>query len=758
MCLDFRQLNKTAERPIFPIPNVDEIFDSMGKAKYFSTIDLGQAYYQVELTEDSKLKTAFSTKTKQYCFNRMPFGIAAAPATFQKLMNKVIDDLNWKVAITYLDDIIVFSPSKEQHYKDLESVFEKIKNSGLKVKPTKCHFLNQKVKFLGHELSQDGLATDPSKITAIQQRQRPKCLKELRSFLGLANYYRRFIKDYSKYSKCLENMCGSTLKKLEWNEECDNNFNELKKQLCQSPVLCHPDFNKTFILDTDASFDRIGAVLSQKDENNHERVIAYGSHSLNRHELGYCVTRKELLAVFYFVNHFKHYLHGKRFTLRTDHKAITFMMKTKNPITPQFQTWISYLSSLDIDFVYRKGNDHSNADALSRQNCTTCTQCQTIHENAMTTKIKTKVISIIGENTNKWQTNSQEINEIMQDIIDEKSKFRLSHGTIITEKGKIWIPQEKRKEFIKEYHKKLCHAGALKCTKYIQNNFDMKNIYDTVKEVIGSCEFCQKRKTFTGTTKEKHVQRTTRNDFEIIHADFCGPMRMTKNGRKYVLAIIDSKTKYIRLKAVNQQDEATFVKTLKEDWILKYGAPRILHTDRGRTFEGRKLAQLSEECGFKQEYSSPYHHSSNGQIERQFRTIRDAIETTMKDSGNKDWSELIPEIEHMLNGTYQTTIKMSPAEAVFGRTISRENHQTEELTYTEETASSNRSFKVGDKVLVKRETTRKDEDRYEGPAEIEEKIHERSFRVKMPDGTRKIRNIEWLRIFKEGVRINYKII
>lgn len=189
----------------------------------------------------------------------------------------------------------------------------------------------------------------------------PKCVKQLRSFLGLCNYYRRFIKDYSQLSNPLEKLCSSSLKSLIFTEECNEKFYALKQKLMTSPVLSFPDYHKKFILDTDASFDCISAVLSQLDDNGNERVVSYGSHSLNKHELGYCVTRKELLAIFYFVNNFKHYLYGRRFIVRTDHKAITFMVKTKKPLTAQFQNWIGFLSGLDIEFVYRKGEKHNNA-------------------------------------------------------------------------------------------------------------------------------------------------------------------------------------------------------------------------------------------------------------------------------------------------------------------------------------------------------------------------------------------------------------
>lgn len=381
LCLDFRQLNKVTERQAFPMPNVEEMLDTLHGTKYFSSIDLGNAYYQVELEKDSQEKTAFSTKSGQFCFNRMPFGIAAAPGTFQELMTKVLGNMKGNGAVVYLDDILIYSETLEEHFKRLNAVFKKISKAGLRINPDKCQLLKKEVKFLGHIINENGIKTDPKKIEAIQTFERPKCIKNLRSFLGICNYYRRFIKGYAIKSRVLESLCGKDKAKLIWTEQCDQAFLEMKEALTKSPILVFPDFTKDFILDTDASFDTIGAVLSQKDNNGHERVIAYGSHGMNEHERGYCITRKELLAIYYFCQHFNHYLYGRRFTLRTDHKAITFMLTTKKPITAQFQTWINYLSSLDIDIQFRKGETHANADTLSRNTCGTCTQCLTEHEN-----------------------------------------------------------------------------------------------------------------------------------------------------------------------------------------------------------------------------------------------------------------------------------------------------------------------------------------------------------------------------------------
>ena len=414
MCLDFRILNTNTIRPAFPLPNVNEMLDSLHGAKYFSSIDLGNAYYQVELEEESKEKTAFSTKYGQYYFNRMPFGIAAAPSTFQKLMTIVIGDMIWKESLVYLDDILVFSKTIEDHIRILDKLLGRIANAGLRLNPDKCKFFVSEIKFLGHIINTEGIKTDMEKIETIRKFEKPRCVKHVRSFLGLTNYYRKFIEGYSKYAKPLELLINTKNKNIVWTNECEIAFKKLKEKMFNSPILKYPDFSREFILDTDASFDTIGAVLSQKDEYGLERVIAYGSKSMSKHEIGYCITRKELLSVFYFTQHFKHYLYGKQFVLRTDHKAITFMLTTKKPITAQFQNWINFLSSLNIKLEYRKGDKHGNADALSRMNIEQCKQCNLNHKDAKTVKCQTRLLTMNQENLiTELQQNSAEIDEIL---------------------------------------------------------------------------------------------------------------------------------------------------------------------------------------------------------------------------------------------------------------------------------------------------------------------------------------------------------
>jgi transposase InsO family protein/predicted aspartyl protease len=728
LCLDFRQLNQITKRQAFPMPNIAEMMDRLHGTKYFSTIDLGNAYYQVELDKESQEKTAFSTKAGQFCFKRMPFGIAAAPGTFQELMTKVLQPIK-KGASVYLDDILIATSTKEEHYKVIREVFERILQTGLRIKPAKCKMLRPEVKFLGHIINDQGIQTDPEKIAAIENFQRPKCIKNLRSFLGICNYYRRFIKGYAKKAKVLEGMCGLNKEKLIWTDACEIAFKDMKEALITAPILSFPDFEKQFILDTDASFDSIGAVLSQISDSGKEQVIAYGSHSMSAHEKGYCITRKELLAIFYFCQHFNHYLYGKRFKLRTDHKAITFMFHTKKPLTAQFQTWMNYLSSLDIEIEYRKGVLHGNADMLSRQNCDTCTQCQMEHEEAKKGKNKTRLLAVTT-----------------------RSQARAGM--------KEWIPKEKRSDLIIQTHRLLCHAGAEKVYEYLRDKFDMEEEKKTVKDVVGSCMECQRTKTITTKTKEENIKITTSEIFEKVYIDICGPWNETVRKERYILGIIDHFSKYVSLTAIKRQDEETIVQMILQKWILKFGAPKEIHVDCGKCFEAKKVKEMLEAKGIELIFSSPYHHNTNGIIERQFRTIREFIQASLKERNATSWADILPEVEFAINATKQKTIGCSPAEVVFGKKIDRQKWYDNSKINREDTRIrlkeknkpeenvTRRIYKVGEKVWIQKENRKKGEDRFEGPYEIIEKIHERSYKLKDKNGRQLIRNVEKFKNFK----------
>ena len=368
-CVDYRQLNGVTRKDAYPIPRIDETLDTLAGSCIFTTLDLLSGYWQVAMHPADKEKTAVCTQDGLFEFNVMPFGLCNAPATFQRLMDCVLAGLHWQSCLVYLDDVIILGRSFPEHLNNLRAVFDRLREAGLKLKTSKCNFCQKEVVFLGHIVSEEGISTDPAKVQAITSWPTPTSQRQVQQFLGLCNYYRRFIQDFATMAKPLHRLTEKTCE-FQWSDQCAEAFRKLKQRLSQAPILAFPDFTKTFVLDTDASNDGIGAVLSQENDGR-ETVVAYASRVLSKAERSYCVTRRELLAVVTFLQHFRPYLLGRHFVVRTDHGSLTWLRNFKNPEN-QLARWLERMQEYDFDIVHRPGRKHGNADALSRVPCKQC--------------------------------------------------------------------------------------------------------------------------------------------------------------------------------------------------------------------------------------------------------------------------------------------------------------------------------------------------------------------------------------------------
>lgn len=361
MVIDYRKLNEKTKSDKFPLPNIEELFSKLQGNKYFTTLDLTSGYHQIKMDEDSIEKTAFSTPNGHYEFLRMPFGLKNAPATFQRMMNNVLkQEIARNICLVYLDDIIIYSKTKQEHINRLQQVFEALRKANLKINKNKCVFMETEIEFLGHVLNENGLKPNQKKIEAIKKFPVPKTVKEIRGFLGLIGYYRKFIPNLSKIVKPLTE---STKKNAVINIE-DKKYLEAiqtcKQLLTNAPILAFPDFKKTFVITTDASDIALGAVLSQ---DNHP--IAYASRTLSKTEHKYNTTEKELLGILWAVTQFRPYIYGRKFILRTDHKALIWLTKLKEP-NQRLTRWKLKLQDYDFSIEHVKGKDNYVADALSR--------------------------------------------------------------------------------------------------------------------------------------------------------------------------------------------------------------------------------------------------------------------------------------------------------------------------------------------------------------------------------------------------------
>ena len=369
--VDYRKLNKITIPISHPIPRLDDVFDALGesKASIFSILDLNSAYFQIELDPETRHKSAFVTHDGVYEFCRMPFGLRNAPMSFQMLMSQVLKGLNWKFVLCYIDDILVFSSNFDEHISHLSQVFQRLRDANLTLKAEKCSFAVDKVIYLGHVITKNGVEVDISKTEKIRSFPEPKNQKQLKSFLGLANYYKRFVKDFSKICVPLNRLLQKDKKQKfepgDWTDKCQHAFDTLKNSLTSPPVLGYADMNKPFVLSTDASGAAIGYILGQVDETGREQAIAFGGRALHPDEKKWTVTELECLAVIAGMEAYKHYLKSNGFKVFTDHKALQWLNNIKDP-TGRLGRWVLRMQEFDFEIIHREGKKNQNADAISR--------------------------------------------------------------------------------------------------------------------------------------------------------------------------------------------------------------------------------------------------------------------------------------------------------------------------------------------------------------------------------------------------------
>lgn len=361
--IDYRKLNEKTIDDKYPLPNITDLLDKLGKCQYFTTLDLASGFHQIEMERDDIQKTAFNTENGHYEFLRMPFGLKNAPATFQRVMENILRGIQNEKCLVYLDDIIIFSTSLQEHIERLTSVFQRLRDSNFKIQLDKSEFLRKEVAYLGHVVTPEGVKPNPDKIIAIKNYPIPKTTKEIKGFLGLLGYYRRFINNFAKLTKPLTK-CLKKGAKIEHNNEFISCFENCKNMLINEPILQYPDFSKPFNVTTDASNVAIGAVLSQGPIGK-DLPVAYASRTLNDSEQNYSTIEKELLGIVWATKYFRPYIFGRKFNLVTDHKPLQWLFSLKEQ-NSKLLRWRIKLEEYDYNIIYKKGKLNTNADALSR--------------------------------------------------------------------------------------------------------------------------------------------------------------------------------------------------------------------------------------------------------------------------------------------------------------------------------------------------------------------------------------------------------
>ena len=368
-CIDYRRVNAVTKKDAFPVPDIHDAFDSLRGARYFCTLDLFSGYWQVGLTERAKERSAFCTRRGLFHFTRLPFGMTGAPSTFCRLMSCVLTDLQWKICLAYLDDVIIYASTHEELIDRLRIVLERLHSVGLKVKPSKCCLMRDYIPFLGHMVTANGIEPQPDKLQALRDWATPRCLKEVRAFYGLASYYRRYVREFATLAETLTRLTKKGCK-FYWDEETQNSFDAIKNALCNAVTLAYPVPDRPVYLDTNASDVAVGGVISQVIDGR-ERPIAFFSRVMNPAQRNYCATRRELLAVVTALQHFRHYLLGTNVILRTDHHSLKWLKTFKRP-EGILARWLETLAEYSYVLEHRPGRLHSNADGVSLPFCKQC--------------------------------------------------------------------------------------------------------------------------------------------------------------------------------------------------------------------------------------------------------------------------------------------------------------------------------------------------------------------------------------------------
>lgn len=724
MCVDYRHLNAKTRRDAFPLPRIEESLDSLSGARWFSTLDLASGYLQVPVSEQDKPKTAFCTPFGLFEWNRMPFGLCNAPSTFQRLMERLFGDQRCQSLLLYLDDVVVFSSSIDQHLERLEMVLGRLEKEGLKAKLEKCAFFRREVKYLGHVISAQGVATDPGKIEAVTHWRCPGTVSELRTFLGFASYYRRFVEGFAKLAAPLHRLVaevgGSKSGKHRkqslthvWTEQCQMAFEALKRKLTSAPILAYADFSKPFILEVDASYGGLGAVLSQDFEGK-VRPIAYASRGLRpseRNMTNYSSMKLEFLALKWaMVEKFREYLLGHKCIVFTDNNPLSHLATAKLGATEQ--RWAAELAAFDFEVKYRAGKSNGNADALSRQNLV---DKSVVGELAVSSKIPEalqqaiskgcpvqadmRTIStlpgysvpdlrcmqeadpVIGPVIRFWEQGQRPgleerklLTKPVLTLLQQWNRFEEREGVLYRkifrpDGGEVChqlvLPDVLKEEVWIQLHQQHGHQGVERTSELIRQRCYWPNMLADVTRWCHECERCQLAKdtgpvarAFMGHLLASKPNEILAIDFTMLEPSYCG--------KENVLVMTDVFSKFSMAVSTRDQRAETVAKVLVEEWFYKYGVPGRIHSDQGRNFESTLIRQLCELYQVKKSRTTPYHPAGNGQCERFNRTLHNLLRT-LPDSRKRDWVSCLSQVIFCYNTTPNQVTGESPHYLMFGQ-------------------------------------------------------------------------------------------
>lgn len=660
LCLDSRQLNKVTKKDSYPLPRVSVILDSLKNARYLSTIDLRSAFWQIPLSAESKEKTAFGLAGKGlYQFKVMPFGLNNASQTQQRLMDRLFPPEHEGKIFAYLDDIVLCHSDFDEHLSALRWVKNQLQGAGLTINTDKCDFARPSLKYLGYIVDKEGLRTDPDKINSILNYPRPETFTDLKRFIGLASWYRRFVENFAMVAAPLHELTkgGKKGKRITWNNEAEMAFINLKTALTSTPVLTVPNFSYEFHVQCDASNRGTGAVLFQVI-NGIEKPIAYTSRKLSERESKYSASERELLSVLHAVEQFRPYIEGSHFKVITDHSALQWLHKNKDP-HGRLARWAMRLQQFDYEIVYRKGKQNIVPDALSRALSVDEIFVLEMKEEHKDEWYKTQERMVLdGTHSEDWQVSQDRLWKYLKlkQFPDEKCSWKLV------------IPEALRSQVLRECHDDPVsgHLGIKKTVNRVRQCYYWPTLIGDVKRHVRKCETCARHKSSQLPPcglMGRHREVT--EPFQIVSMDLMGPFPRSKHGNTMLLVVACWFSKFSLLFPLRNGKTSNITKILEEQVILLYGSPGVIICDNGKQFTSNQFKELAVNYGIDVWYT-PYYHAQSNPTERVNKVIGSAIASYVKDN-HKEWDKYIPHIGHALRTAVHEVTGKTPSYLFFGR-------------------------------------------------------------------------------------------
>jgi RNase H-like domain found in reverse transcriptase/Reverse transcriptase (RNA-dependent DNA polymerase)/Integrase zinc binding domain/Retroviral aspartyl protease len=773
MCVDYRGLNIKMHKNTYPLPLIQECIDQMGGATHMSTLDLTSGYWQIRVALKDIAKTAFNTRYGKYEFLVMPFGLTNAPATFQTLINNVLRPFLDKFVVVYLDDITVYSNSYEEHLGHLRQVFEALARAKLYANPAKCVFNKVEVKFCGHIIGNSRVQVLEDKIKAINDWPQPQTIQHIHQFLGLAGYYRRFIKNFSQLATPLSNplRVGENAAKhknrfISWNTTCQLAFDRLKAALTNAPVLQQVDPQKPFVVETDASDFAIGSCLLQKADDRQLHPVAFESRKLSDAQTRYPVHEKELLAIKQALLNWQRCLdNGHRITVVTDHESLKYMNTIKKP-SARLTRWIDEFQMYDLDIKYRPGVKATVPDALSRR---------PDYLTAIQEREKQNCIEYV-EHMEMYLTDRTLPGDEFDELVKTEAKnFVLNDGRLYRKirEGVVapYLEWLFRGDFIQKMHNEYGHLSYRGMTNLIETRAWWPSMAQDIQAYVQSCPNCQIAQRQRPNQEREYARLPTNQNIEPFQRwgiDLIGILPQTPSGNKWILTAVDYATGWPLAKALPAATEDAIADFIFHDIYMHYGAPQEIFTDGGKNLWGGAVQKYLAKIKTIHKGTSPYHPHTNGKVESLNGLIGGILTKLLLGKSTKLWDLYLEQALFACRVRTHATTKTSPFYLVYGkhprllgdtnapmaddtpisdpemriRTVSTARQEAAWAMYEWAVQSKalrdelvqEHELSEGEWVLVWHENPQKFESKWFGPYQINERMALGTYRLQDPNG------------------------